>query len=284
MRRIWNGLLYLLAAGVVFYSIVTNTGPEDPRRPSPQPPGTVQGLPSPAPPPGVRLRETVIDIPDRRPSVGTAFAIADGWWMTARHVVDGCDSVGLVTQPRKAKRVAATYIHPRADLALLQAGLNAKAMGISARTGFARGQDGFVNGFPQGKPGDVHARYMGNLRLRSTGRYKTDEVAAAWAESERVPRGLSALGGISGGPMRDRSGAVVGVMVASSKRRGRVITVLPATMRALAEKLDVPIRADASVPAPTNANYVDQGNDLRRELRVAKVVCWIRKPARRPAS
>jgi serine protease Do len=34
--------------------------------------------------------------------MGSAFAISqDGWWLTARHVVDGCEAIGLIVSPRR---------------------------------------------------------------------------------------------------------------------------------------------------------------------------------------
>ena len=286
MRRLWNTLLYLAAALVVLYSIVNREDPDAARRPPPQSPlaerqPAMRTPPPRLPAPGPR-DVSVIDLAEKRSSIGTAFAIADGWWLTARHVVDGCHAVGLVTGPRRATWAQSTLVHPNADLALLSTSLSRPALALSTRSGFARGQDGFAFGYPQGKPGDVHARYMGNLRLRSTGRYRSEEIAAVWAETDRVPAGLTALGGISGGPMLDGEGSVVGVMVATSKRRGRIITVMPRTIRELVEQHNVPVRSGASLPPLSAANYIRQANVLRRNLRVAQVYCRVEDGRRRP--
>ena len=61
----------------------------------------------------------IIEVPEKQPSSGTAFAIGSGWWLTARHVADGCDDISLITAPRRAQRVEQVILHPGADLALL---------------------------------------------------------------------------------------------------------------------------------------------------------------------
>ena len=284
MGRFWNRLLYLAAALVVFHSIMNRQPDDQARRPPPiadrpaeQParrtPPPAQDLPGPR---GI----SVVELEAQRNSTGTAFAVADGWWMTARHVVDGCDHVGLITGPRQAVWAQRRLLHPNADLALLAADLSRPALALEARAGFARGEDGFALGYPQGRPGDVHARYMGNLRLRSTGRYRTEEVAAVWAEAERVPPNLPSLGGLSGGPMFDRGGNVIGVLVASSKRRGRVITVLPATMLALTGSHSVATRSGRG-PSLAVGNFNQQASIMRRDLRIAKVYCRVKGSGRR---
>ena len=53
--------------------------------------------------------------------MGSAFAISeDGWWLTARHVVDGCQHVGLVVSYGAAARVHEVKRALFADIALLK--------------------------------------------------------------------------------------------------------------------------------------------------------------------
>lgn len=280
MRRLSNGLYYLIAALVVIYSVINRSGEIDQRRPVPEQPRPAPAVRHEQPPQNLPVTE--VEVPKRNSAIGTAFAIADGWWMTARHVVDGCDKVGLVITGRRAQRVQQIYSHPHSDLALMTASLSRQPLTIAARRSFARGQHGYASGYPQNQPGDVHARYLGNVRLRSTGRYETDEVAAAWAETQRVPSSLPALGGLSGGPMLDRDGIVVGVLVASSQRRGRVITVRPDTMTAFVEANRVPHTRQGVPPVLQGQDFTQRGDELRRSLRVAQVVCWVRSSSRRP--
>ena len=81
------------------------------------------------------------------------------------------------------------------------------------------------------------------MTLRSRGRYRFEEPAIAWAEIARVPNFSGSLGGISGGPVTDRDGRVVGHRrrIAAARR----ITTSPETLQAYVGALGVP-------PAPTH--------------------------------
>ena len=79
----------------------------------------------------------------------------------------------------------------------------------------------------------MHARAIGRARMKSVGRYHINEPILAWAEIKRSPHDLPALGGLSGGPMLDGRGHVAGVLVASSKRRGRVMTTTQSSIQEL---------------------------------------------------
>ena len=232
-----------------------------------------------APLPGPSRRDPVLKLSDSDPCAeacsGTAFAIdGRGNWLTARHVVKGCRQVALQTGPRQAVRVAEIVPHPRADVALLKTGLNAPALPLTSGPLF-RGQDGFHLGFPRGEPGDVYGELMGRVKVRSR---RAVEPGILWAEIDRAPRNDLPLGGLSGGPVLTPEGAVVGVAIAASPRRGRVTSAAP---RSLAE---VMARAEVAVAeaAPEElgeikiapSNYAGYGDHLRETLSVAKVLCW----------
>ena len=281
MNRFLDRLAYLAAILTLLYagsSYLQFPHEEESRRPS---------VRFAAPPPNSRgpvvspnAQVVTIEVPDKQPSTGTAFAIGDGWWLTARHVADGCDAVGLVTAPRRAQRAQQVVLHPNADLALLSARLDAVPLPFLAEK-LRRGQNGFAVGFPQGSPGDVHAQLMGRGRMRSVGRYRTDEPILAWAEQRRVPDRLPALGGLSGGPMLDERGKVIGVLVAASERRGRVMTSDPSSISWLLDETGVQLDTNASPLELAADNFVSQGDGLREDLRVAKVICEVRRPSRR---
>ena len=228
--------------------------------------------------PGAQV--VTIQVPEKQPSTGTAFAIGGGWWLTARHVADGCDSIGLVTGPRRATRAQQVVLHPNADIALLRLGLDPEPFPFLAEA-LRRGQDGFAIGFPQGSPGDVHAQLMGRVRLKSVGRYRTDEPILAWAEKRRVPDHLPALGGLSGGPMFNERGQIIGVLVAASERRGRVMTSDPSSVRWLLDQAGLMPDPNARTFDLAVSNFVGQGDDLREDVRVAKVLCDVKRPSRR---
>ena len=210
-------------------------------------------------------------------STGTAFAIReDGVWLTARHVVDGCDKVGLIVAPRRAEKVVRVLDHPRADMAVLWTQRSAPALSISSDTLSVR-QNGFHFGFPQAKPGQVTSSLLGRRNMRTTGRYRHTEPVVAWAERRRVPS-TDTLGGISGGPALNAAGEIVGVTVASSVRRGRIFTTAPVSLERMLSLANV---QPAGIPSaglntgPDSGNFIDYGKALRRQLTVAQVICRV---------
>ena len=267
----------------------------DARRPQPRgdfkpwQPGPGTGRP--LPPPSERDPAVLVEVPaEKRSSTGTAFAIDDrGTWMTARHVVDSCQRLYVLTSARRGMRVSSVYVHPRADVAIIRTNKGAPAVRFSDRA-LSVGQDGYQFGYPAGKPGDVSSRLIGRRVMRVVGRYRTSEPVIAWAEQVRIPDTFGGLGGISGGPAFNAAGNIVGVAVAGSKRRGRIFTAAPVSVRnALAKAGVTPDSASAaSRAAITNSNFADYGTRLRRQLTVSKVVCVAngqrRSNPRRPAA
>ena len=211
---------------------------------------------------------------EKRNSIGTAFSLdRSGVWMTARHVVDGCARVLVVTAPRRGVRVRQTYIHPHADLAVLQTRGGAAAVQFTQRT-LRRGQTGYHFGFPKGKPAAIQSVLIGQRRMRSVGRYNVIEPVVAWADRVRVPDSYGGLGGISGGPVMDGRGTIVGVTVAGSKRRGRIFTTALTSIAAALERSGAPAEGGGGRRGAIDGrNFADVGADLRRRLTVALVYC-----------
>ena len=236
--------------------------------------------------PGPSRRDPVLRLSDSDPCAeacsGTAFAIdGRGHWLTARHVVEGCGRVALQTGPRQAVRVQAVVSHPRADVALLKARLNAPALPLTWGPLY-RGQDGFHLGYPRGEPGDVYGELMGRVKVRSR---RSVEPGILWAEIDRAPRNDLPLGGLSGGPVLTSEGAVVGVAIAASPRRGRVTSAAPRSLAEVMAQAEVvvaeaaPEDLDEVKVAPSN--YAGYGDHLRSRLSVAKVLCWGERTERR---
>ena len=80
------------------------------------------------------------------------------------------------------------------------------------------------------------------------------------------------LSGMSGGPVLDTQGKVIGVTVAESVRRGRIYTASPASIGELLKREAVAAQGQSAGALNTD-NYGPTADKLRRELTVAQVVC-----------
>ncbi len=215
---------------------------------------------------------------------GSAFAIDDrGHWLTAQHVVDDCRQIGLLRGTRAIK-VTKVLSHPRADVSMLWTDSQVPPLAL-ASDGLRLGQDGFHFGFPRSEPGAVHGRLLGRLNLRATGQHRFVAPGISWAEQARRPDREGGLGGLSGGAVLDDRGEVIGVTVAASQRRGRVISAAPATLVEMIEyagltRAELPDRSSA--PRSIDGRDFERvGADLRRKLTVAQVLCVGRTAKRR---
>jgi serine protease Do len=289
-----NRLVYILAIVAIAYGLyngATDDSGDEVRRPPPvrQP---VQAPRRPAPPPAAggdilpapSAIDPVIMVESgtKVTSSGTAFALGGGWWLTARHVVDGCSVAGLMTGPRKGVRASEILLHPGADAALMRVPLKSTPFKM-ADAPVRRGQAGFSIGYPQGDPGEVHANLIGRQRLRTRGRFHSEEPALVWAEQRRRPTTLPALGGLSGGPMFNSDGSFVGILVASSERRGRVITAAPITISQILKRGGIAGRVGRGSGALnlSAGNFSRIGDQLRAGRRIAKVLCRVGAQGRR---
>ena len=265
---------FLLYAGasalLLFASLAQRENADAP--PAPPPPDAIEGaLLGPVTPfdPGV----TVIspDIPFQ-PASGTAFSIAgEGRWLTAKHVVEGCRRPALVVGGGRAVS-ADVRLSPRADIALLITAGGPPALPVTTTAPLRIGQRAFHPGFPQGRAGEVTSRLLGRETLHVQGHGRHDEPVLVWAEVGRTLGLDGTLAGLSGAPAIDRRGRVVGLTIAEAPRRGRIYTTAPDT-------LGTAIRGEQSPDEPLLAepvtidNYGRVADDLRRDLRVAQVVC-----------
>jgi len=76
---------------------------------------------------------------------------------------------------------------------------------------------------------------------------------------------------MSGGPALDKDGEVIGVVAAESPRRGRIYTVAPANLRAI-----IPKSTGVTGAPITTDDYGLQADRLRRDRRVAQVICIVK--------
>lgn len=277
MRLDWRFILMVLV--VLGINLLRDYHEEvpAPRRPVPQQaPGETDYGDLKGPLPGASPYDPAIKVGLGRKtdSTGTAFAIDDsGWWLTARHVVDRCDRLQLRFPNFHGSRVVRIVNHGNADLALLRAAASPHPLPLAGGT-LQIGQNGFNVGYPRGAPGEVWSTLLGRRRMRVSGRYRTNEPIVAWAERRRRPAGLKSLGGLSGGPTLDGAGRVVGVLVAESRRRGRVYTAAPASINQLVTR-GSDMSPGGKPFAITPATLRPRGERLRRAPSVAKVICLV---------
>ncbi|MDB5470587.1 MAG: serine protease [Caulobacter sp.] len=213
-----------------------------------------------------------------QPTSGTAFSIADrGVWITARHVVEGCNQVAVVVAEGRgvATRVS---VNTQGDAAVLFSDGGSPAMPIispaDARK-LKRGDRAFHPGFPQGKAGEVTSRLLGRENLVTHGRGARSEGVLVWAEVGRTNTLKGPLAGLSGAPALDAAGRVMGVTVAENPRRGRIYTTTPETLLAAMTAAGQPASHFATGEPVNTENYGRVADALRRDLRVAQVVCLV---------
>jgi hypothetical protein len=131
-------------------------------------------------------------------------------------------------------------------------------------------------GFPRGRAGELTSRFVGRDTLPADRRGEADQPVLAWAETGRTEGAEGALYGLSGAPVLDNVGRVVGVTVGEAPRRGRLYTTGPEAVRALMAGVGAAPVAYVPRQLITTANYGRAADDLRRSLSVAQVFCFRR--------
>lgn len=278
--KLWRIVLVLIviAVGQQFFP-----GEEGPRRPPVEDsPRSVPAQPSrPGEPrPGIVIQGGA----KQTDATGTAFAVtAQGPLLTAAHVTDGCERVGVLANERARNPNVARGVltHPVADAALIEVNHRGPPLPLGDDRALRRGDDGFSFGYPRARPGAVH----GTLMARDTA--KRDEGGGTfpvlvWADADRDPENDLSLSGLSGGPVLDRNGRLVGILVAGSERRGVFMSTTLAPVRDLLAQGNVTPDAGAvAEPIPING-FGRYGERLRDNLSVAFAVCRVaRGPSRR---
>lgn len=220
----------------------------------------------------------LVQVGDAEDGIGTAFAINEaGAWLTARHVVDGCTRVGLAVGNGRMVRVDEVRTSDNSDLALLITDRAPVALHLDLDRGLRIGEAGYHVGFPQGMSGEAVSVLEARSNLVTRGRYAMEEPVLTWAERGRSDGIEGTLSGMSGGPVFDRDGAVVGVTVAESPRRGRIYSASPDSIRRFLDDqgLVAPGRDARPISAST---YADEADRLRDARAVVKVLCRVNHP------
>lgn len=248
----WRLIVSLLVL-VVLPQIIANlpgsgSGGDEDQSPLPMPTDRVR---RPLPQPSAEdPLSTVEDTPLKTGeySYGTSFPIGAGLWLTARHVAnDSCAHVYLLIDGQRVG-AALAFVHPDSDLTLLKtAAVNGAALALEDAP-LEETDTGYSFGFPGGRLGATEDELLGRARISVVGATHGTGPSLTWVEMQRFPDSLASLGGMSGGPMLDADGKIVGIMVAASLRRGRVDTVAPEVVQATAARY-APDNAATAAPA-----------------------------------
>ena len=267
-------LLAYLAAFSVFMTLVFSAGTRNANAPPPAP-DSVENAGVALAPPSRFDEQVLIQAASPRDGVGTAFAInKEGYWLTARHVVDGCKNVGLFVRTGTYVPVENVLIDEKYDLALIKTKYSPNPVMLNLESDLTVGVEGFHVGFPQGKPGEAASKLHSRSNLITSGRRKSRESVLTWAELGRTSGLGGSLGGISGGPVYDQNGAVRGVVLAESPRRGRIYSAAPGTIKTFLDGKKISYEGSASRGFSLR-NYGGEADRARRIGQVVKVACRV---------
>jgi serine protease Do len=233
---------------------------------------TGQTLPAPSPFDG----RSIVEAQNAKNwSSGTGFSIAaDGLWLTAKHVTRGCDRLGILNENgRIAVKAEPIFLSETADVAIFktQGGPTPLALDLD-ESDIKLGTRGFHVGYPQGKPGEVTSRLIGRELMVTQGAWRGKEDTLAWAETGRTQGLRGTLGGLSGGPAFDSKGNVVGITIAESPRRGRIVTTSAASVIDALSLAGVE-PAGRAIASGSDQTPTRSAAKLRADLKVVQVIC-----------
>ncbi|MEQ8557854.1 MAG: serine protease [Henriciella sp.] len=272
MRFIPDWLVYTLALLAIVGGVFVSTPDEDA---PPATPDSIEREGATLPPPSSFDETVLVRVESPKDGIGTAFSInADGQYLTARHVVEGCDDVSLLVAPGQYLPVEDIDMSETSDLALLTARPSLAPVALDTSPDLRVGSYGFHVGYPQGRPGEAASRLISRSRLITSGLRSGEESVLAWAETGRTSDLEGPLGGLSGGPVYDANGKVRGVIIAESPRRGRIYSASPEAIGAFLEKMNVEPLGDRPLPIDAQS-YGGAADRARQNLQVVKVACHV---------
>lgn len=273
---IWAVVVAVLYGGSVVFDVSDFAEPRRPIPPDAEGGAWLRKTPAEAPfgrTPTDPAFDTIVEASGdvKEDVIGTAFAIAPNLWVTAAHVLEPCTTAYVRIQGRWRK-VSDAKAHAAADVAILQTDAAEKppTLGMTDRLPVLD-QEGFHVGYPQGVPSTIYTRMVGLTRIRAGKPGTPIEQGWVWAELDRAPPTVGTLGGLSGGPQVDRTGAVQGVTILHSERTGRVTTT---PMRRVREVVPAEIaQVGGGGSSIGREDFARHGEQARQSGAVSLVFC-----------
>jgi len=209
---------------------------------------------------------------------GTATAIsAKGHWLTARHVVDGCDKVKLRVDSGKEIYAHKVRLHPEKDLALLYSEPADVPYLPIARKSPPQYATGYVSGFPAGRSGVLYLNLLGSNKYRH-GNADAIEYTFIWSLDNGLGAHRGALFGFSGSSILNRNGEIVSVLQGYSKAYASNVATATSTLASVHELTrDIPELEEQRNKSRdlelSDDNFFRVGKELRKQYTVALVTC-----------
>jgi S1-C subfamily serine protease len=220
---------------------------------------------------------TTQKIPQGLTERGTSFYVGNDLWMSARHVLNNeCDRIIMIVDGKNVD-AQIKYLDDSADFAVVRAQVPkpVPALPIETQEMEADGA-AYTFGFPQGILGGTAVTYLGRTKLKLGGFLSGSASVLAWTETSRYPSELDSIAGISGGPVINERGNVVGIIVAASVRRGRNYSVAPEILRDVAQKVGsskdadpTSVRSLVSPPVTLSAS----ADAMNKSARIVETYC-----------
>lgn len=272
MRFIPDWVIYCAALGAILWAVFSTSPDQDAPHTLPE---AIRGEGATLPPPSAFDERVLVRVTKPKTGIGTAFAINDqGQWLTARHVVEGCDNIALLVAPEQYIRARNVKLSDDSDIALIETLSDTNPAVVDTRSELRVGVYGYHVGYPQGRPGEAVSRLLSRTNLVSSGERSGTESVLAWAETGRTRGLMGSLGGLSGGPVFDEDGRVRGVIVAESPRRGRIYTSSPEALDQFLRDNDIDVVGETPRPF-SPSSYGEEADFARRNLQVVKVACEV---------
>lgn len=205
-------------------------------------------------------------------ATGTVWHVGGGAWLSNRHVIEQCAEHALDT--RAAGEIERLWAHPDADLAGMRSRSADDAVAL-AGSAPRRGDRAYAIGYPQGEPGIAELALHSEGRMQLSGALSSERPFRykVWG-IRRLPdhvRTAAGLGGISGGTVINAAGEAVGVVFAANERRGKLLTIPHAEVRAAVERIAAEfVRGDGRRSIGDPRGHAER---LLASDRVARLLC-----------